>query len=177
MSHPAFTVFIPSYRLLAVLFALGATLHNLEEARSLTDWARAHLKLGFAPDARIYWAATSAVSVAIWLAAIGVIVRPDNQQFVYAISGFAFAMAVNAVVPHVALSLATRSYSPGTATGMLLNLPLGGLLLCALFSSGALTWAGFWGGSLLYALALGAGAIGSVQLAHSALASARRRAG
>jgi hypothetical protein len=38
-------------------------------------------------------------------------------------------MAANAVVPHLAVTLALRRYMPGTATGLLLNLPLGAYLL------------------------------------------------
>ena len=38
-------------------------------------------------------------------------------------------MVLNALVPHVAATMALCSYAPGTATALLLNLPLGGYLV------------------------------------------------
>src|ERR1039457_5287207 len=39
-----------SYKLTAILFGIGVTLHNLEEAMFLVDWSRSHLKLWFEPN-------------------------------------------------------------------------------------------------------------------------------
>lgn len=47
----------------------------------------------------------------------------------YFISGYALAMAPNAVVPHVVATVALRVYASGTATALLFNLPLGGWLV------------------------------------------------
>jgi hypothetical protein len=38
-------------------------------------------------------------------------------------------MVANAFVPHLVATIAARRYAPGTATAVLLNLPLGSLLL------------------------------------------------
>jgi hypothetical protein len=114
-----------TYRLTAILFGIGATLHNLEEAMFLVSWGRAHLKWSFTPNPKIYWVGTSLVSVVIWIPVIGVGVLPQSTQFRYALCGFAIAMAINAVLPHLVISIVKRSYSPGTGTGLLLNLPLG----------------------------------------------------
>ena len=35
----------PWYKLTAILFGIGVTLHNLEEAMYLVSWARSHLTL------------------------------------------------------------------------------------------------------------------------------------
>ena len=40
----------PSYKLTAILFGIGVTLHNLEEAKYLVSWGRSHLKLWFEPN-------------------------------------------------------------------------------------------------------------------------------
>jgi hypothetical protein len=56
-----------SYKLTAMLFGTGVTLHNLEEAMLLVDWSRSHLKLWFEPNPKIYWVLTSLVSVVIWI--------------------------------------------------------------------------------------------------------------
>ena len=47
----------------------------------------------------------------------------------YLVSGYALAMLVNVVFPHLAATFAMRRYAPGTATAVLLNLPVTALLL------------------------------------------------
>ena len=106
-----------SYKLTAILFGMGVTLHNLEEAMFRADWSRSHLKLRFEPNPRIYWVLTSLVSVVIWIPVVGVCVSKERSSFQSALSGFALAMAINAVLPHFIISLVKRSYSPGTGTG------------------------------------------------------------
>ena len=163
-----------SYRLTAILFGIGVTLHNLEEAIFLVKWGRAHLKLWFEPNPRIYWVVTSLVSVVIWIAVTGVSILPENPHFQYALAGFAMVMAINAVLPHLAISIAKHSYSPGTATGMLLNLPLGVLLIHQQLSVHALSPADIWRRAVPYAVLLAVGALVSLFGAHAVLAWSHR---
>jgi hypothetical protein len=157
-----------SYKLAAILFGVGVTLHNLEEALFLVSWSRTHLKLWFTPDPRIYWVVTSLVSVVIWIPIVGVCVWPENAHFQFALSGFALAMAVNAMLPHLVMSAATRSYSPGTGTGMLLNLPLGVWLIHQQVSARVLV--DIWWQAVPYAVALAVAAFASLFGAHVILA-------
>jgi hypothetical protein len=101
-----------SYKLTAILFGIGVTLHNLEEAMFLVDWSRSHLKLWFEPNPKIYWILTSLVSVVIWIPVVGVCVSKESSPFQSVLSGFALAMAINAVLPHFMISLVKHSYSP-----------------------------------------------------------------
>jgi len=162
-----------SYKLTAILFGIGVTLHNLEEAMYLVSWARSHLKLRFAPNPRIYWVLTSLVSVVIWIPVIGVCVSKENTNFRSALSGFALAMAINAVLPHFWISMVKHSYSPGTGTGLLFNLPLGVLLVHAQLSAHAISRVDVWRESALYALLLAVGTFGSLYAAH-AISAARK---
>jgi hypothetical protein len=164
-----------SYKLTAILFGTGVTLHNLEEAMFLADWSRSHLKLRFDPNAGIYWVLTSLVSVAIWIPIVGVCVSTEGSAFENMLSGFALAMAINAVLPHLAISLVKRSYSPGVGTGMLFNLPLGVLLIHERLSDPAVSPAEAWRAAVLYALLLAAGALGSFYGAHAILAVRREQ--
>ena len=166
-----------SYRPIALLFALGVTLHNLEEALFLARWLRSHVKLWFVPNPAIFWLLTSLVSLVIWVAAIGVTLRPENRSFRLALAGLALAMAVNAVLPHLALSLAKRSYSPGTASGMLFNLPLGALILWKSALRGDIPGTEFWSCSALYAVGLGIAAFGSLVAAHYLQERTTRKSG
>jgi hypothetical protein len=56
-----------SYKLTAILFGIGVTLHNLEEAIFLINWSRSHLKPWFEPNPKIYWTLTSLVSLVVWI--------------------------------------------------------------------------------------------------------------
>jgi hypothetical protein len=163
----------PSYKLTAILFGIGVTLHNLEEAMYLVSWARSHVKLWFQPDPKIYWVVTSLVSVTIWIPIVGVCVAKESNQFQNALSGFALVMAINAVLPHFAISLVKHSYSPGTGTGMLFNLPLGVLLIHAQLSAHAIPPVEVWRNAVLYALLLAVGTLGTLYGAHAILAARR----
>ena len=160
-----------SYRLTAILFAIGVTLHNLEEALFLVDWSHSHLKLWFEPNPKIYWVLTSLVSLVIWIPVVGVCVSKESASFQNALSGFALAMAINAVLPHLMISLVTHSYSPGTGTGMLFNLPFGMLLIHQQLSDRAISPVEFWRAAVLYALLLAVGAFGSLYGAHAIFAA------
>jgi hypothetical protein len=85
------------------------------------------------------------------------------------LSGFALAMAINAVLPHLVISLVKHSYMPGT--GMLFNLPLGVLLIHGQLSAHATSHAEVWRDAVLYALLLAVGAFGSLHGAHAILAA------
>jgi Na+(H+)/acetate symporter ActP len=161
----------PSYKLMAILFGIGVTLHNLEEAMYLASWARSHVTLWFEPDPKIYWVLTSLVSVVIWVPIVGVCVSPESSHFQSALSGFALVMAINAVLPHFVISLVKHSYSPGTGTGMLFNLPLGVLLIHAQLSAHATSHAEVWRDAVLYALLLAVGAFGILYGAHAIFAA------
>lgn len=165
-----------SYRLTAILFGTGVTLHNLEEAMFLVDWSRSHLKLWFEPNHKIYWALASLLSVVIWIPVVGVCVSKESHSFQNALSGFALAMAVNAVLPHFLISLVKHSYSPGVGTGMLFNLPLGVLLIHEKLNARAVSPAAFWRAAVLYALLLAVGTFGSLYAAHAILARPLARA-
>jgi hypothetical protein len=163
----------PSYKLTAILFGIGVTLHNLEEAMYLVSWARSHLNLPFEPNPKIYWVLTSLASVVVWIPIVGVCVAKESAHFQSVLSGFALAMAINAVLPHFVISLVKRSYSPGVGTGMLFNLPLGVLLIHAQLSVHAISRAEVWRGAVVYALLLAVGTFGSLYGAHAILAARR----
>lgn len=159
------------YKLTAILFGVGVTLHNLEEAAYLPGWLRANLKLPFEPNERIYWVLTSLVSLVIWIPIVGVCLLPEGGHSQVVLSGFALVMAVNALLPHLGLSLVKHSYSPGTATAVLFNLPLGALLIYEQLSSGTTSPAYFWRNSIMYALFLAGGTLGLVYGAHAMVAA------
>jgi Protein of unknown function with HXXEE motif len=93
---------------------------------------------------------------------LGVALRPTIPAFHFAFAGFALAMALNAFFPHLTMSIAKRSYCPGTATGILLNLPLGVLVIRTQLVQTAVPANVFWRQSVLYAVLLAVFAFGSL---------------
>lgn len=160
-----------SYNLTAILFGVGVTLHNLEEAVYLPGWAASNLTLFFEPNRKVYWILSSLVSAVIWVPIVGVCVSPEGSHFQSVLSGFALAMAINAVFPHFAWSVVKHSYSPGAGTGMLFNLPLGVLLIRGQLSAVTTSHAYVWRDAVLYALLLAVGAYGLLYGAHAILAA------
>ncbi|NOY99322.1 MAG: HXXEE domain-containing protein [Chloroflexi bacterium] len=47
----------------------------------------------------------------------------------YLVSGYALAMLLNVIFPHLLATLVMRRYAPGTATAIVLNLPITFMLL------------------------------------------------
>jgi hypothetical protein len=106
-------------------FAGGVLFHNLEEAiwfprwsRSTNDWPQDTGDLEFA-------CAACLLTGSILLLAADVTKSESSGLATYLISAVALAMVLNAIMPHLAFSLRTRTYMPGTATAWLLNVPLG----------------------------------------------------
>lgn len=159
------------YKLTAILFGVGVTLHNLEEAVYLPGWFRSNLKLLFEPNGKIYWVLTSLVSIVIWIPIVGVCISPDGSRFQTVLSGFALVMVINSVIPHLALTLIKHSYSPGTGTAMLFNLPLGVLLIREQLNAVTISHAYIWRDAVLYALLLAVGTLGCLYGAHAILAA------
>jgi len=151
----------------ALLFAAAITLHDLEEALFLPAWIHAHLKVRFNPNPKAYWIVTLLVSLLAWIVALGVSLTPENRAFHLALSGFALAMAINVFLPHAIASIVKRSYSPGAATGLLFNLPLGVMLIKAEWSTGIASPASFWRETVAYAVLLSTVALGSLYLLHA----------
>ena len=116
------------------IFPVVIALHNLEEALWLPAWAN---RTGFwrAPVSPrtfrfVVAVLTAIVSAITWLSA-----RSGAQTFwTYLMFGCVIATLANAIFPHLALSIATRSYMPGTATAVALNLPVLSFLVAAALS-------------------------------------------
>jgi hypothetical protein len=115
--------------LIGWLFALGVTLHNVEEAIFLPKWSAQAGRWHSPVQPAVFRFAVAVLSIAAllaaWLAAVG----GPGSFGAYFIAGYALAMGLNVLAPHLAATLALRKYAPGTATGLLFNLPLGGWLL------------------------------------------------
>lgn len=118
------------------LFPVLIILHNAEEALWPPAWAP---RTGFwrnavSPGAFGFAAAVLTVLglTVTWMSA-----RSGSQTlWMYLTLGYMAAMLSNAVYPHLAISIATRSYMPGAATAIALNPPVLSLLLASALVEG-----------------------------------------
>ncbi|HUE23028.1 MAG TPA: HXXEE domain-containing protein [Bryobacteraceae bacterium] len=149
------------FRNLEWLFPMVITLHNVEEAIWLPAWSeragRWHAPV--APGVFRFGAAVlTIVAFAVtWLSYLS----GKQTVWTYLTFGYMAAMLANAVIPHIALSVGLRSYMPGVATAVALNLPALSLLVILALREGYVSgWkaavysAGVGGALLLSILAL-----------------------
>ena len=111
------------------LFTLGVLLHNTEEALYLPAWSSHGSRWRMPVETRVFRLA--AVFFSAMLVILTTIASLSHPQSVaaYLMAGYVLAMLLNVLAPHLLATLFTRSYMPGTATAVLLNLPLGLLYL------------------------------------------------
>lgn len=122
-------VTVMSFRNLVWLFPIVVTLHNVEEAIWLPDWSN---RVGFWKTPITLGAFRFAVAVLTALAfAVTWLSAQSGKQstWTYLAFGYMAAMLVNVVIPHLAATVARRSYMPGVVTAVALNLPVLSLLV------------------------------------------------
>lgn len=114
---------------LAWLFALVITLHNIEEAVLLPTWSKTagkwHHPVGALEFRFAVIVLTVLAYVVVWLATAS----GKESVGAYLLAGYALAMLLNVFFPHVIATAVMRRYAPGTFTALLLNLPVTLLLL------------------------------------------------
>lgn len=111
------------------LFVLAVGLHNLEEALWLPAWSQRAGRWHFPVGAVEFRFAVAVLTVAAAAVALAANIGGKGSVGAYLVSGYALAMLLNVVFPHVLASLILREYAPGTLTALLLNLPVCALLL------------------------------------------------
>jgi len=125
-----------SYRNLVWLFPIVVTLHNAEEAMWLPAWAK---RTGFWRTPVSPGVFRFAVSILTALAfAITWLSAESGKQTVWSYLAFGSMVValVNVLIPHLAATLARRSYMPGVATAVVLNLPVLTLLVAMALKEG-----------------------------------------
>jgi heme/copper-type cytochrome/quinol oxidase subunit 4 len=118
-----------SYRNLLWLFPIVMTLHNAEEAIWLPAWAR---RTGFwhTPVSPGVFRFAAAVLTVLAFAVTALSAESGKQSiWTYLAFGSMVVTLANVLIPHLAASVAQRSYMPGLATAVALNLPVLSLLV------------------------------------------------
>lgn len=127
-----------SLTIAALLFPVAITLHNVEEALWLPGWSKSAGRFQRPVEKGPFRFAVAVITLLAYAVTGLFLLFPEQVLFRYAFAGFLGAMAVNALFPHLAATLALRKYAPGTLTGLFLMIPVDALILFTMVSSGVL---------------------------------------
>jgi len=122
-----------SFAELQWLFPIVVTLHNAEEAIWFPDWTKRAGRWHAPVAPGVFRFAVAVFTVlafgVTWLSATS----GKQSVWTYLTFGYMVAVLINVLIPHVAVSVATRRFMPGVATAVALNLPvLSALVILAL---------------------------------------------
>lgn len=113
-----------------IIFMLCLTLHNTEEALWLTKWReRVMPQSRRAPENQHFLFAVLGITLLGYLAGGMFALFPGNPYLERIFLGFVGAMLINALVPHLLLTIRYGQYCPGILTGCLLILPFHSMIL------------------------------------------------
>ena len=108
-----------------IIFLLGFTLHNIEEAVWLPAWSKYAKRYHATVETSEFIFAVLVVTIFGYLiTALDIIYGAPENFFNYAYLGFLGMMGINAFFPHLISTLMLKKYAPGLITGLCLNLPL-----------------------------------------------------
>lgn len=108
-----------------IIFLLGFTLHNIEEAVWLPEWSKYAKKFHEPVERNQFIFAVIVITIIGYLLTIIEIL--DNNPgsiWSYIYLGFIGMMGLNAIFPHLIATLLLKRYAPGLITALLLNLPV-----------------------------------------------------
>ncbi len=122
-----------------IVFLLGFTLHNIEEALWLPRWSKLSSVRKFHEpvDADQFLFAVLVVTmIGYILTALDILVGPSQPFVRYTYLGFIGMMGGNAFFPHLVVTVALKRYAPGVITGLCLNLPLAFIIMIGSIKNG-----------------------------------------
>lgn len=135
---------IPFDRLLW-LVPIFLTIHNMEEAPFMESWSRRlPIKLPLRITTRQFMIAVTVITIAGFILTYLGVEYLANQTGYLIVLGIQVIMLFNAFVPHVAMTIRFRMYSPGVVTAITLMMPFSFYLFWRAFQENILNWDQFW---------------------------------
>ncbi len=111
--------------MIELIFILGFSLHNLEEALWLPKWSKYATKYHKEVSENEFRFAVMIITAIGYLLTFLYILFATVPICKYVFLGFVLMMVLNVIFPHLASSILLKKYAPGTITGILLNGPIG----------------------------------------------------
>lgn len=118
-----------NFNLLIWLFAIAITIHNFEEAIWLPAWSKTAGRFHHPIGIFEFRFAVTVLTLIAYIMAYLSMTGSKGSIGAYLVSGYALAMLLNVIFPHLIATLVMRRYAPGTATAIVLNLPITSMLL------------------------------------------------
>lgn len=120
-----------------IIFLLGFTLHNLEEAIWLPKWSKYARKFHEPVETNQFIFAVIVVTIIGYILTALDFVIGDSGNFVnYIYLGFVGMMGINSVFPHLVSTIVLKKYAPGLITALFLNLPFSLILIIGHIKNG-----------------------------------------
>lgn len=120
-----------------IIFLLGFTLHNLEEAIWLPKWSKYARKFHEPVETNQFIFAVIVVTIIGYILTALDFVIGDSGNFVnYIYLGFIAMMGINSVFPHLVSTIVLKKYAPGLITALFLNLPFSLILIIGHIKNG-----------------------------------------
>jgi hypothetical protein len=127
--------------LVPVLLAI----HNAEEAPFMENWSkRLPFKLPLVITTRQFVIAVTLLTIAVFLVTYYVMKYVTNPTGYFILLGIQAAMLFNAFIPHVALTIWFRRYSPGVLTSVFFIIPFSFYLFRRASMEGVLDASQLW---------------------------------
>ncbi len=112
--------------MIEVIFLLSFTLHNIEEGIWLPRWSKHAGKFHPKVSNNEFHFALLVVTILGYLLTFLFLkfgMRVEVIKYIYL--SFILMMCLNSIFPHLLATILLKRYSPGTLTGLLLNMPIG----------------------------------------------------
>lgn len=119
------------------LFALAFTVHNIEEGLFLPAYTAQNSRLAGRVTPFSLRFALVILTAALYV--IAAFAAAGNHLAIQLLAGVAAVMVINAMVPHLTLTLVFRRYAPGTGSAICLVVPLSLLVIVNGLAAEALT--------------------------------------
>jgi len=113
-----------------IIFLLGFTVHNLEEAIWLPKWSKYAKKFHEPVEANQFVFAVIIVTIMGYiLTALDIMIGNFGSIVNYFYLGFVGMMGINSIFPHLLSTIVLKKYAPGLITALFLNLPFSLILI------------------------------------------------
>lgn len=120
-------------------------LHNLEEAPFMESWSkRLPLKIHPTVTTRQFVIAVTFLTIAGFLLTYIGVEYPQNSTGYLLVLGIQAILLFNAFIPHIAMTIRFRMYSPGVITAIVFTLPLSFYLFRRALTENVLSLNQFW---------------------------------
>jgi predicted neutral ceramidase superfamily lipid hydrolase len=123
--------------MIEILFILGFSIHNIEEALWLPEWSKYARKYHQEIAVNEFRFAVIVITAMGYLVTFQYLIFSKTSVVSkYLYLGFVSMMVLNTIFPHLVATIALRKYAPGLITGILLNFPIGIYLIIDKIHSG-----------------------------------------